>query len=161
MEKQQKIVKINENISKDLDFISKKMELSKSTIIEEQMKEFIKAVNSGSIEKQPESKAVGVNISEEVFEEYKLKCKEINYGVGEALDILLNEFNMKNFKRLEEEADVVYEEAIMSLFKGATNNSYSAVELIKLKEIIQELEKAVNKINSTGKVITTILVKYA
>lgn len=104
MEKQQKIVKINENISKDLDFISKKMELSKSTIIEEQMKEFIKAVNSGSIEKQPESKAVGVNISEEVFEEYKLKCKEINYGVGEALDILLNEFNMKNFKRLEEES---------------------------------------------------------
>ena len=49
----------------------------------------------------------------------------------------------------------------MSLFKGATNDSYSAVELIKLKEIIQELEKAVNKINSTGKVITTILVKYA
>ena len=67
----------------------------------------------------------------------------------------------KEIKRLEEEADVVYEEAIMSLFKGATNNTYSAVELIKLKEIIQELEKAVNKINSTGKVITTILVKYA
>lgn len=67
----------------------------------------------------------------------------------------------KEIKRLEEEADVVYEEAIMSLFKGATNDSYSAVELIKLKEIIQELEKAVNKINSTGKVITTILVKYA
>ena len=65
----------------------------------------------------------------------------------------------KEIKRLEEEADVVYEEAIMSLFKG--ESSSNTVELIKLKEIIQELEKAANKINSTGKVITTILVKYA
>lgn len=63
----------------------------------------------------------------------------------------------KEIKRLEEEADAVYEEAIMCLFK----EEKSTVELIKLKEIIQELEKAVNKINSTGKVITTILVKYA
>lgn len=63
----------------------------------------------------------------------------------------------KEIKRLEEEADVVYEEAIMCLFK----EEKSSVELIKLKEIIQELEKAANKINSTGKVITTILVKYA
>lgn len=66
----------------------------------------------------------------------------------------------KEIKRLEEEADVVYEEAIISLFKGAAVNN-NTVELIKLKEIIQELEKAANKINSTGKVIVTILVKYA
>ncbi|WP_321425075.1 DUF47 family protein [uncultured Bacteroides sp.] len=66
----------------------------------------------------------------------------------------------KEIKRLEEEADVVYEEAIMSLFKGADTMN-DTVELIKLKEIIQELEKAANKINSTGKVIVTILVKYA
>jgi len=66
----------------------------------------------------------------------------------------------KEIKRLEEEADVVYEEAIMSLFKGAAATN-DTIELIKLKEIIQELEKAANKINSTGKVITTILVKYA
>jgi hypothetical protein len=45
----------------------------------------------------------------------------------------------------------------MSLFKEET----SSVELIKMKEITQELEKAVNKINSTGKVIKSILVKYA
>ncbi|BEH00261.1 DUF47 domain-containing protein [Bacteroides sedimenti] len=66
----------------------------------------------------------------------------------------------KEIKRLEEEADVVYEEAIISLFKEASISS-NTVELIKLKEIIQELEKAANKINSTGKAIVTILVKYA
>ena len=63
----------------------------------------------------------------------------------------------KEIKRLEEEADVVYENGIIMLFKEETN----AVELIKLKEIIQELEKTANKINDTGKVLKTIFVKYA
>lgn len=63
----------------------------------------------------------------------------------------------KEIKRLEEAADILYEDAIVNLFKNETDT----VELIKLKEIIQELEKAANKINSTGKVIKTILVKYA
>ncbi|MDR2682488.1 MAG: DUF47 family protein [Dysgonamonadaceae bacterium] len=63
----------------------------------------------------------------------------------------------KEIKKLEEEADGVYEEGIMNLFRNETNT----VELIKLKEIIQELEKAANKINTTGKVLKTIFVKYA
>ena len=63
----------------------------------------------------------------------------------------------KEIKRLEEEADAVYENGIMMLFKEETN----AVELIKLKAIIQELEKTANKINDTGKVLKTIFVKYA
>jgi predicted phosphate transport protein (TIGR00153 family) len=63
----------------------------------------------------------------------------------------------KKIKVLEEEADRVYEEGITALFKGETN----ILELIKLKEILQELEKAANKINTTGKVLKTIFVKYA
>ena len=63
----------------------------------------------------------------------------------------------KEIKRLEEEADIVYENGIMTLFKEETNTT----ELIKLKEIIQELEKTANKINNTGKVLKTIFVKYA
>jgi predicted phosphate transport protein (TIGR00153 family) len=63
----------------------------------------------------------------------------------------------KEIKKLEEEADGVYEKGITDLFK----NEASTVELIKLKEIIQELEKAANKINSAGKVLKTIFVKYA
>jgi predicted phosphate transport protein (TIGR00153 family) len=63
----------------------------------------------------------------------------------------------KEIKILEETADVIYEQAIMSLFKEEKNT----VELIKLKEIIQELEKTANKINNAGKVLKTIFVKYA
>jgi predicted phosphate transport protein (TIGR00153 family) len=63
----------------------------------------------------------------------------------------------KEIKRLEEKADMVYEEGIIDLFKA----DIKTVELIKLKEIIQELENAANKINHTGKVLKTIFVKYA
>ncbi len=65
--------------------------------------------------------------------------------------------NCKEIKRLEEEADDIYEKGIMTLFECEKN----AVELIKLKEIIQELEKSINKMNSTGKILKTIIVKYA
>lgn len=60
-------------------------------------------------------------------------------------------------KRLEEKADAVYEDGIIALFKFEKDT----VELIKLKEIIQELEKSANKINNVGKVLKAILVKYA
>ncbi len=86
---------------------------------------------------------------------------EIQSAVNELSNMKKTDFRLrshcKEIKRLEEEADAVYEEAIMSIFREET----STVELIKLKEIIQELEKTANKINSTGKVIKTILVKYA
>lgn len=63
----------------------------------------------------------------------------------------------KEIKRLEEKADIIYEEGIITLFKEEN----STVELIKQKEIIQELEKSANKINNVGKVLKTIIVKYA
>ncbi len=63
----------------------------------------------------------------------------------------------KQIKKLEEEADALYEKGIMALFHDEKN----ALELIKSKEIIQELEKTANKINNTGKVLKTIFVKYA
>jgi uncharacterized protein Yka (UPF0111/DUF47 family) len=58
---------------------------------------------------------------------------------------------------LEEEADVVYEKGTTELFKS----DIKPVELIKLKEIIQELEKSANRLNSVGKTIKTIIVKYS
>ncbi|MDR0864583.1 MAG: DUF47 family protein [Candidatus Symbiothrix sp.] len=63
----------------------------------------------------------------------------------------------KEIKTLEENADGVYEKGIMDLFREEKDS----VELIKLKDILQELEKTANKINSTGKVLKTIFVKYA
>jgi predicted phosphate transport protein (TIGR00153 family) len=63
----------------------------------------------------------------------------------------------KKIKSLEEDADRVYEEGITVLF----TEEKDAIELIKLKDILQELEKTANKINTTGKVLKTIFVKYA
>jgi uncharacterized protein Yka (UPF0111/DUF47 family) len=64
---------------------------------------------------------------------------------------------VKKIKQLEEEADGVYEEGTSGLFKSEMRT----LELMKLKEIIQELEKSANKINNVGKVLKTIIVKYA
>ena len=63
----------------------------------------------------------------------------------------------KEIKRLEEEADGIYESGMSNLFK----DEMPLVELIKLKEIIKELEKVANKMNTVSKVLKTIVVKYA
>jgi uncharacterized protein Yka (UPF0111/DUF47 family) len=63
----------------------------------------------------------------------------------------------KKIKQLEEAADVVYEKGTSSLFQS----DIRTIELIKLKEIIQELEKSANKINNVGKLLKTFIVKYA
>lgn len=63
----------------------------------------------------------------------------------------------KEIKRLEEEGDAVYEKAITAIFE----NESDTVELIKQKEILQELERTVNKVNKIGKKLKTIFIKYA
>jgi predicted phosphate transport protein (TIGR00153 family) len=63
----------------------------------------------------------------------------------------------KKIKALEEEADKVYEKGITVLFDEQEDTR----ELVKLKDIFQELEKTANKINDAGKVLKTIFVKYA
>lgn len=59
---------------------------------------------------------------------------------------------------LEHAADDIYEHFITDLFVEYADNS---VELIKLKEIMYELEKATDKAKNVGKTIKTIIVKYA
>jgi predicted phosphate transport protein (TIGR00153 family) len=63
----------------------------------------------------------------------------------------------REIKLLEEEADKIYERGTSSLFKS----DMRTLELIKLKEIIQELEKTANRINGVGKILKTMIVKYA
>jgi uncharacterized protein len=58
---------------------------------------------------------------------------------------------------IEHEADDVYEHFVMELFE----NEVDSIELIKIKEIMQELEKATDKLDAVGKIIKTIIVKYA
>ena len=65
--------------------------------------------------------------------------------------------HVKRIKQLEEEADGVYERGTSGLFKSEMRT----LEMMKSKEIIQELEKSANRINGVGKVLKTIIVKYA
>jgi predicted phosphate transport protein (TIGR00153 family) len=65
--------------------------------------------------------------------------------------------HVKRIKQLEEEADAIYEKGTSQLFRSEMRT----LELMKLKEIIQELEKSANKINNVGKILKTIIVKYA
>ncbi|KAA6326280.1 hypothetical protein EZS27_024593 [termite gut metagenome] len=58
---------------------------------------------------------------------------------------------------IENEADNVYELFIIDIFAKEKDG----IELIKLKEIMQEIERATDKADSVGKIIKTIIVKYA
>lgn len=58
---------------------------------------------------------------------------------------------------LENKADDVYEHFLIQLFEKQNDG----VELIKQKEIMYELEKATDAAEAVGKIIKTIIVKYA
>ena len=64
---------------------------------------------------------------------------------------------IKEIKGFEEEADRIYERGTSELFR----RDIRTIELIKLTEIINEMEKVANRINSVGKILKTIVVKYA
>jgi predicted phosphate transport protein (TIGR00153 family) len=57
---------------------------------------------------------------------------------------------------IENRADDVYENFIISLFEKETDG----IELMKVKEIMYELEKATDTAEYVGKIIKTIIVKY-
>lgn len=58
---------------------------------------------------------------------------------------------------IENKADDIYEHFLINLFE----NDIETIELIKQKEIMSELEKATDAAEYVGKVIKTIIVKYA
>ena len=58
---------------------------------------------------------------------------------------------------LENKADDIFDGFLINLFE----NQKDSVELIKQKEIMYELEKATDTIEDVGKIIRTIIVKYA
>lgn len=63
----------------------------------------------------------------------------------------------KELHDLENKADDIYEAAIIKLFEEETDG----IELIKVKEILAELEKATDAAERVGKALKTIIVKYA
>lgn len=91
----------------------------------------------------------------------KKGCELIQNSVGE-LDTMKK--SPKSVKKIcsqlhdiENQADDVYEHFIIHIFETETDS----IELIKLKEIMQEIERATDKADSVGKIIKTIIVKYA
>ena len=82
-------------------------------------------------------------------------------AVNELSNIKKNAKSIKNFCNelhdIENSADEVYEDFLSNLFANEKDN----IEVTKLKEILQELEKAVDAAEGVGKIIKTIIVKYA
>lgn len=58
---------------------------------------------------------------------------------------------------IEKKADDVYEHFLIDLFENETN----AIEVIKLKDILHELERATDAAEAVGKIIKTMIVKYS
>jgi len=82
-------------------------------------------------------------------------------AIGELSSVKKNAKGIKKLcnelHEIENAADEIYEEFLSNLFANEKDN----IEVIKLKEIMQELEKATDAAEDVGKIIKTIIVKYA
>lgn len=85
----------------------------------------------------------------------------IDAAMGEVSSVRKNAEKLKGrckeLHDLENEADDVYETAIMNLFEEEKDG----IEVIKMKDILSELEKATDAAAQVGKCLRTIIVKYA
>ena len=63
----------------------------------------------------------------------------------------------KELHDIENKADDVYEHFVIKLFEQETDS----IELFKLKEILYEMERATDVAENVGKIVRTIIVKYA
>jgi predicted phosphate transport protein (TIGR00153 family) len=91
----------------------------------------------------------------------KQASDEVLNAVNELANVKRNAQSIKQICNelhdIENNADEVYEEFLSNLFANEKDN----IEVIKLKEIMQELEKATDAAEGVGKIIKTIIVKYA
>ncbi len=88
-------------------------------------------------------------------------AKEIDKAIDMLPTLRKNKTNLKNIieklHRLENEADEIYEQAVTAIFANETN----AIELLKNKGLLSELERTTDAAEHVGKIIGTIIVKYA
>ena len=72
-----------------------------------------------------------------------------------------NSGHIKNYCKqlhdIENKADDVYENFVIKLFE----NEKDSIELFKLKEILYEMEKTTDIAEHAGKIVRTIIIKYA
>jgi uncharacterized protein len=85
--------------------------------------------------------------------------KEIHYVVN-LLHKMKNASELmtccRNIKKYEQQADIVYRKAIAELFETNSN----AIEIIKLKEIYENFESALDKCQDVSDIIEDIALKY-
>ena len=114
--------------------LSGKIDLYHVTTISTHMKEMVALTHEGCIQLQMAVKGLeNMKNTDKIMK----SCKELN--------------------KIESRVDGFYHSAISSLFENEKN----PIELIKQKEILQNIEKAANKIEDISDIIKTILVKYA
>jgi predicted phosphate transport protein (TIGR00153 family) len=121
--------------------------------------------------------ADGINSSAKRIALYKPKCipdkarelagliKDGSTCLGkimELLDSLRNNSSRikaycKELHDIENKADDVYELFVIELFE----NEKDSIELFKLKEILYEMEKTTDMAEHVGKIVRTIIIKYA
>jgi predicted phosphate transport protein (TIGR00153 family) len=127
----------------------------------DQMDDSIDAINRAAQKVSLFSPEILPPTTFELAEIIKEGTSEVKLAVKELSNLKTSDQQIrahtKKIKQLEETADAIYEKGTSILFKS----DIKTIELIKLKEIIQELEKSVNKINNVGKLLKTIIVKYA
>ncbi|MDR3238201.1 MAG: DUF47 family protein [Spirochaetia bacterium] len=101
----------------------------------------------------PEAAIEICNIISASCEAIYIALKELK-TIGKKSDLALGQCD--KLHALEHDADDLYEEYMKHLFE----NEHDSVELLKLKEIMQELERTTDITHSVGKIIKTIIVKY-
>ncbi|NLU38061.1 MAG: DUF47 domain-containing protein [Bacteroidales bacterium] len=114
--------------------VSGKIEYYHCTTISSYMKNMVAQIHEGCLQIQ-----IAVAGLEKITKENQIlkACKELN--------------------KVESRVDVIFHEAISDLFE----NEKDPIELIKQKEILQNIEKIANKVEDISDVVKTIVVKYA
>jgi len=111
-----------------------KIEYYHCTNISTYMKEMVALIHQGCLQIQIAVKGLE---SMKKDDHIKKACRELN--------------------KIESRVDDFYHKALSSLFE----NEKDPIELIKQKEILQNIEKIANKIEDISDIVKTILVKYA
>jgi len=114
--------------------VSGKIEYYHFTNISTYMKEMVAQIHDGSLQIQIAIKGLETMKKEDNI---LMACKELN--------------------KVESRVDGFYHRALYSLFE----NEKDPIELIKQKDLLQNIEKIANKIEDVSDIVKTILVKYA
>jgi uncharacterized protein len=114
--------------------VSGKIEYYHCTNISSYMKDMVSQIHEGCLQIQ-----IAVAGLEHITKENQIlnACKELN--------------------KVESRVDVIFHEALSDLFE----NEKDPIELIKQKEILQNIEKIANKVEDISDVVKTIVVKYS